>query len=184
MKSRAGFVSNSSTTSYILLVKPDMVESLDLILRYAGSKNRPSEPVKKRRKKLSDEVMELAYDIEFVTKLQVNLEMGYTKDRFDFHNFLVHINYMHHQSASIRHIRQYPPDFSESIEDYRNTLDKFKKELAKMLNDYKNQLSLMEGKDGWNILEFEEDANFGKLNDMVKDLVKKKQAVILHQETT
>ena len=184
MKGRFGFVSNSSSTSFVILVKPDKVEAVDFILRnIRKGETVPSEPVPERRETLLVEIGELNKDISYVAKLVTKLNKNSDKKSIAFHNFLDRLDNLRCKD-SIRNFRQYPVNFDKTLEDYSNTLNRLKEDLEKEKAKCEKQVKLLEGNDTWRILSFEDDAHWGILGNMVDDLLKTGDAVILSQETT
>jgi len=184
MKSRLGFISNSSSTSFVILVKPDKVEAVDFILRnIRKGETVPSEPVPERREALLIEIGELNKDISYIVKLITKLNKNSDKKAMAFHNFLDRLDSFRFK-GSVRNFRQYPVNFDKTLEDYSTNLTRLKEDLEKEKAKCEKQVKLLEGNDTWRILSFEDDAHWGILGNMVDDLIKTGDAVILLQETT
>jgi len=187
MKNREGFISNSSTTSYLILVKPEKVESVDFILRSLhNEKTMPSKSVKEFRKGLLDEIKEIKKDIAYVEELKGKLIAGVANQyQYSFHAFLNMLEALSFHKDRIRTMRDRPiRDQVRNYEYYATELNRVKVSLQKKMDDYEKQIKALEGNEGWSIIAFDDDANWGALKGMVEDLLSSKNAIIISKETS
>lgn len=187
MKRKQGFISNSSTTSFIVLVKPEKVSSVEFILRHLKhwQEGKTCPTVPERVKLLNKELKELDKDMTYVDTLS-NRVAGMTEQTLKDHQFLMRYNSFHMlRPDAIRNDRLYAPKREaaykkDQLADYR----RLKEDLQKAKVNCENELKALEGNEGWTFVTFEEDANWGTLKQMIHDLVATGDAVILKEETS
>ena len=185
-KSRNGFISNSSTTSFIVLVKPEKVSSVEFILRHLkhwqDGKTCPTVP--ERVKFLNKELKELDKDLVYVDKL-VTRVTGMSDQTLKDHQFLLKYSMHTLRQDAIRNDRLYAPKREAAYKrDHLCDYARLKDDLEKAKTNCNNELKSLEGNDDWVFVTFEEDANWGTLKQMVADLEKSGNAIILKQETS
>lgn len=185
MKIRTGYVSNSSTTSFAILIKPEKAKDIEFILRHVKAWNgEPCQTVPERKKDLKKEVRELGKDMTFIDDL-VEKVNRITKEETVAHRILEQVSSFHViRSMAIRNSRLYSSPFGLSLGHYKETLRTVKKSLREDLVEHNKQLKLLEGNEDWSVITFEEDLNWGTLRGMVDELVEKGDAVILIRDTT
>jgi len=183
MKSRFGFVSNSSSTSFVLLVKPEKAEAIEFILRHAKAwDDSPCKTVPERRKDLKAEIREVDKDVKYVDNLLTKVD-NVTKEGLEIHQLLDLIDSFSFGKRAIRDLRMYPR-YRKNLKDYTDTLVRFREDLKEDRAEMDKQIEALDGNDEWNIITFEEDLNFGTLKYMVDELVEKGEAVIVKKVVT
>jgi len=181
MKSRFGFVSNSSSTNFVILVKPEKAKAVEFILRHTNEE--PCKAVPERRNELKKEIRELNKDVKHVNDFCGKVS-SMTDKTFSDHWLLTKLHSFRNQIA-IRGSRIYPDTFKPmGKEEYLGMLLKLREDLEKEKTDSEQQIKLLEGNDSWGIMTFKDDLNFGTLKEMVDDLVKNGDAIILIKKTT
>ena len=184
MKTRSGFVSNSSSTSFAILVKPEKVEAIEFILRHVKAwDDSPCKTVPERKRNIQAEMREIDKDVKYVDNLLKKVD-NISKGEVVIHQLLDRIDSFSFKKEAIRNMRMYPPVGNRSLKDYKNTLKRIKEDLREDRADQEKQLKLLEGNDNWSIITFDEDLNFGTLKYMVDELVEKGDATILIREVT
>lgn len=183
MKIREGYVSNSSSTSFVLLVKPEKVEAIEFILRHAKAwDDSPCKTVPERRRDLKAEIREVDKDVKYVDNLLTKVD-NVTAKELEAHQLLDLLDSFNFGKRAIRDLRLYPR-YRKSLKDYTDTLVRFREDLKEDRAEAENQIEILEGNDGWNVITFEEDLNFGTLKYMVDELVEKGEAVIVKKVVT
>jgi len=186
MKSRSGFVSNSSSTSFVILVKPDKAQSVEFILKHLKAfGDKPILTVPERKKELRKEIREIDKDLIYVDGIYDRVN-NMPEQSFSDHDYLVlTASYNRLRKDAIRCIREYPNSFDTmSKEEYLTRIARLKEDLQEDRAENEKQLKLLEGNEKWSIISFEEDANWGHLRHMVDELVDRGDAVVLIKETT
>lgn len=191
MKVRSGFVSNSSTSSFIVLVKPDKVKDVDFIIRHAmRDYNTPCATVPERKKELRKEIRELDKDTIYTENLMAQLEVLFTDEAYDFHMLCEKINLVAGGGAwrqaryGIRNYRMYPSPYEPERDRHFTRLNETLQNIAIERASCERELEQITGNEKWSIISFEEDANWGHLDRMIDELVADGDAIVLHKETT
>ncbi len=189
MKSRHGFVSNSSSTSFVILVKPDKVESVAFILKHLKHDMNGGNPVvavPERRKELKTEIKEIDKDLKYVNGIYDKI--AFIPDQsFTDHDLLARYSTFHMlRKEAIRSERKYPDNvhFGRDKEDFLGDLHRLQEDLREDRAKCEKEIETLTGNDDWVFVSFEEDAHWGTLKQMVDDLVKAGDAVVLKQETS
>ncbi len=90
MKVRQGFISNSSTTSFIALIHPKMGEAVELVINHSKNKDAYYGPLWKRKKEIEKEVVHLGKDVLYLEELLCSVRQLGTKDAIKLHTILLH----------------------------------------------------------------------------------------------
>ncbi len=191
MKSRFGFVSNSSSTSFVILVKPDKVESVEFILKHLKHEmngGNPCPTVPERIKELKTEIKDIDKDVIYVDGIFDKIN-AISDQSFTDHEFLSRYStYRMLQKEAIRSDRKYPIPrkmrMSRDKEDFLGDIRRLKEDLQEDRAKCETEIQKISGNKDWVFVSFEEDAMWGTLKQMVSDLVKTGDAVVLKQETS
>ncbi len=192
MKVRNGFVSNSSTSSFILLVKPNKVKDIDFILRHAlrSGEVTPCKSVPERQRELKKEIRDLCKDTTFAQEMLDKLGDLFSDTAFELHEFCDYIDMMTNpgwnSGRGIRNYRTYPQPrrLKRDRTRYHDALRKTLTSIADARSKCEIELEQLTGNEKWSIVAFEEDLQWGHLRSMVDELVKDGNAIVLHQKTS
>jgi len=189
MKTRSGFVSNSSSTSFVILVKPDKVQSVEFILKHLKHPmDNPCPTVPERIKELKTEIKDIDKDIVYLDGIYARIDVIPNQSFID-HELLQKYSTFHMlRKEAIRSDRKYPlpakmrgaRDKGDFLGDIRRLKEDLQEDRAKC----EQEILKIAGNKDWVFVSFEEDAMWGTLKQMVNDLVKTGDAIVLKQETT
>jgi len=187
MKIRNGFVSNSSTASFIVLIKPKRIKDVEFVLRYATGEYPVCKTVSKRKKELNKEISKLDEDILYVKEKYKELDSLYSENAFDFHELchdISNINNYRKSIFAIRTMREHPSKIKLKRTFYHDKLKNVIENIKEAKVDCQNELKSLTGNETWSIVSFQDDANFGRMQGMVDELVKDGDAIIILEERT
>ena len=199
MKIRNGFVSNSSSSSFIVVVKrpkdneTNYLEIIDFIIKhyyqYKSADTNFSSTIQEHTLSLETEIKELTKDLSFLEKQKEFLESLVKDSKLEKHmgNLLKYLNQKNTLKGNVRCGREIYKENPKSFlkdETYYLTCDITRiKDKAKNLN-----LRLTEIKkyndDTWKIIGFEEDISHSPISSAIKELEEKGLAAILKKVTT
>lgn len=188
MKTRAGFVSNSSTSSFIVLVKPDKVKDVDFILRHALDNEVSAKAVPERKKELKKELGELYKDKTYTENLVAQLNVLFTEEAYNYLMLCEKINLVSggwtQARYGVRNYRLYPSPHRSERTHYHDKLNEVLQNIANDQASCERELGQLTGNEAWSIIAFEEDLQWGHLDKMIEELVEDGDAIVLHKETS
>jgi len=74
--------------------------------------------------------------------------------------------------------------FQQETDHYTTILKRVIEDLQEDQAKLQKELDTISGNEEWNIMSFEEDANWGHLRHMVDEMVEKGDAIVLLKETS
>uniref|UniRef100_A0A6M3KYV3 Uncharacterized protein n=1 Tax=viral metagenome TaxID=1070528 RepID=A0A6M3KYV3_9ZZZZ len=142
--------------------------------------------VPERRKELKTEIKDIDKDLKYVSGIYDKIN-AVPDQSFTDHDLLARYSTFHMlRKEAIRSERKYPADihFGRDKEDFLGDLHRLQEDLREDRAKCEAEIEKLAGNDDWVFVSFEEDAMWGTLKNMVSDLVKSGDAVVLKQETS
>jgi len=211
MKSRQGFVSNSSSSSFVIAIKKakskkfsDPSSVIDFLIKHSGAKYGDlkyfSQTPKKYDFLLKKEIKELQKDVRWVEKQKSGLEEALGNE--DVVEILAKINRMPSiQSAKKRNednankdktnednrfSREYMHSMKEALEREITSLEYSLNSMGEKIKELQEkEKKIQPYLDGdWQLIGFEEDMWGSVLKSAIEDMARRKEAIIIEKATT